>query len=134
KGVDDVPRRDGDELSALNGVADWRRGHDGAGLEVPEVLAGLGVERDEVAVPHGREQHLSASCEHAVGQRALEDLEVPHRPARLRIQRLDPADAAGSPGFAVTLAGTASRPMYCRPASYVTGALANPWPPSRYSR
>src|SRR5581483_12191975 len=49
---------------------------------------------------------------------------------------LMPADAGGSPAFGAAAAPVrgVTRPMYCRPASYVTGELTYGCPPSRYSR
>ena len=65
-----------------------------------------------------REEHVAARREHAVGRRALEDLEVPHRLAGFRIERLDagvrrPADSDRAP---VAVPAARPRPRYWRPA------------------
>src|SRR5262245_27107259 len=54
------------------------------------MTARRGVECDEVAVANRTEDDVARRREDAVGQRALKDLEIPHRLAGFRIQRLDP--------------------------------------------
>src|SRR5438132_4612041 len=56
---------------------------------MPEMSAGLCVERNEIAVAHGAEHDAAGGGEDAVGERGLKDLEVPHRLAGLGIERLD---------------------------------------------
>src|SRR5579862_6635103 len=75
--VDDVARSDRDELPSVHGVADRGGVHVRARLKMPEMRAGLRVERDEISVFHGGEDDAARGREHAVGQRALSDLEVP---------------------------------------------------------
>src|SRR5262249_9268795 len=51
KREDRVARHDGDVLAAFDRVADGGRVNRGAELHVPQVFAGVGVERDEVPLP-----------------------------------------------------------------------------------
>src|SRR5207237_9859191 len=74
-----VARCDGDVLLAVDRVTNRRGGHVRAGREMPEVRTGLRVERDEIAVADRAEDDVSPCGEHAVGARALLDLEVPDR-------------------------------------------------------
>src|SRR5262245_58170210 len=70
---DDVARRERDVLLAVDGVAHRRRLMIPTGLAVPEILAGLGVERHHVPVADRPEHQITAGGEHAVGIRALID-------------------------------------------------------------
>src|SRR5690349_24675498 len=77
--IDGISGRDGHELTAINGVAHWGRRHIRPCLKMPQMRAGLRVERDEIAVADCREQHIACGREHTGGQRSLKHLEVPHR-------------------------------------------------------
>src|SRR6187397_1600828 len=59
KRVHGVAGGDGHELAAVHRVAHGRRRHVGAGLKVPQMLASLRVERDDVAVANRAEQHVA---------------------------------------------------------------------------
>src|SRR5439155_24285437 len=63
---------------------------------MPEMFAGLCVERNEIAVAHGAEHDAAGGGEDAVGERRLKDLEVPHRRAGLGIECLDSSRWGGS--------------------------------------
>src|ERR1051325_5113843 len=89
KCVDHVARRDRDELTSVDRVAHRRRGEVSASLHMPQVSAGFRVERDEIAVADRTEHDVAGGGQDAVGQRALEDLDVPHRLAGLGIDGLD---------------------------------------------
>src|SRR4030095_13471559 len=84
-----VPRGNGHELAAVPRVAHRRGRHVRAGLEMPQMLAAFRVERDEVAVADRAEHEVAGGRQDAVGQRALENLEVPYRLARFRIESFD---------------------------------------------
>src|SRR6059036_2948217 len=56
---------------------------------MPERLAGFGVERGEIPVTNRAEHDAAGRGQHAVGERTLEDFEVPRRLPALRIDRLD---------------------------------------------
>src|SRR4051812_33215249 len=76
-------------LTTVDRIADRRRSHVGARLEVPQMLAGPSVECDEVAVSYRAEHDISRGGQNAVGQRGLKDLEIPHRLAGFGIDCLD---------------------------------------------
>src|SRR4029079_424738 len=90
-----VPGRDRHELPAGDFIAHRRGGHVRAGLKMPQVLAAPGVEGHDVAVPDGAEEHVASCGQHAAGERALKDLEVPHGLAGCRIERLDTGRSVG---------------------------------------
>src|SRR5689334_24202451 len=63
-------RRDGDVLLALRLPGHGRRGDAGAGVELPQLLAGLRVERLEVALGRAREDEAAVRREHAAPEHA----------------------------------------------------------------
>src|SRR4029453_14025356 len=77
--IQNIPRRQRDILSAVNRVTDRRRGVVAAGLIVPEILPGLRIERNDVAVARRGKQQAAGGGQHAVRQGALEYLEDPDR-------------------------------------------------------
>src|SRR6185436_11400209 len=87
--VHGVARRDGHELPAADGITDRRGFNRRAGLESPEECALGSVERDQVSLAAGGEDHTARRRQHARGQRSLEQRELPHRLAVLGIDRLD---------------------------------------------
>src|SRR5262245_30531148 len=76
-------------LPSVDRITDRRGSMIAAGLVVPELFPRLGVERDDVAVAGGSEQHAAGCREHAVRERALEQLEVPHGLSCFWIDRFD---------------------------------------------
>src|SRR5439155_19868807 len=68
---------DGYEMLAIDGIHRWRREHARSGVELPELLAGLRIERKEVAgdVAAGAREDDAARCHDRTGlAEAFEDL------------------------------------------------------------
>ena len=85
-----VPGRDGDELPAVDGVADGRGANPGAERHVPQVAPRVGVERDEVALAVAGEHQARGRRGHA-RPRTGELPELPAGGARSRIDRANRA-------------------------------------------
>src|SRR5436190_677023 len=89
EGIHRVARGERHVLSSVYAIADRRGAIAPARLEMPERFARFRVESDDVAIDHRCEDHASGSGHHAVGCRALECLEVPHRLSCFRVERFD---------------------------------------------
>src|SRR5439155_18713354 len=95
-----VASRQRDVLTAVDRITDGRGGVVASRLIVPEVFPRPRIQRDDVSIARRREEHAARRGEHAIGERSLEQLEIPDGPARLGIDRFDPGvrcRVAGAP-------------------------------------